>query len=231
MIDLQGFGNLLLAGTLVTVELSLAAMAVAVVLGLIGATATRSHFAPARWLAAGYTTIVRGIPELLAILLVYFGASVVLMKIAGLFGYSGYIELSPFLAGTVALGFMYGAYASEVVRGAIDAIPYGQIEAAQAMGMHRLLVFRRIVLPQTWRLALPPLGNLFLALLKDTALISVIGANDLMRNTAIAVSQTKEAFTFYAAAALIYLLLTVVTTVGITWLERNANRGTQRART
>ncbi len=231
MIDLQGFGNLLLAGTLVTAELSLAAMAVAVVLGLIGATATRSHFAPARWLAAGYTTIVRGIPELLAILLVYFGASVVLMKIAGLFGYSGYIELSPFLAGTAALGFMYGAYASEVVRGAIDAIPYGQIEAAQAMGMHRLLVFRRIVLPQTWRLALPPLGNLFLALLKDTALISVIGANDLMRNTAIAVSQTKEAFTFYAAAALIYLLLTVVTTVGITWLERNANRGTQRART
>lgn len=231
MIDLQGFGNLLLAGTLVTVELSLAAMAVAVVLGLIGATATRSRFAPARWLAAGYTTIVRGIPELLAILLVYFGASIVLMKIAGLFGYSGYIELSPFLAGTVALGFMYGAYASEVVRGAMDAIPYGQIEAAQAMGMHRLLVFRRIVLPQTWRLALPPLGNLFLALLKDTALISVIGANDLMRNTAIAVSQTKEAFTFYAAAALIYLLLTVVTTAGITWLERNANRGMQRART
>jgi polar amino acid transport system permease protein len=231
MIDLQGFGNLLLAGTLVTAELSLAAMAVAVVLGLIGATATRSRFAPARWLAAGYTTIVRGIPELLAILLVYFGASVVLMKIAGLFGYSGYIELSPFLAGTAALGFMYGAYASEVVRGAIDAIPYGQIEAAQAMGMHRLLVFRRIVLPQTWRLALPPLGNLFLALLKDTALISVIGANDLMRNTAIAVSQTKEAFTFYAVAALIYLLLTVVATVGITWLERNANRGMQRART
>ena len=231
MIDLQGFGNLLLAGTLVTVELSLAAMAVAVVLGLIGATATRSRFAPARWLAAGYTTIVRGIPELLAILLVYFGASIVLMKIAGLFGYSGYIELSPFLAGTVALGFMYGAYASEVVRGAMDAIPYGQIEAAQAMGMHRLLVFRRIVLPQTWRLALPPLGNLFLALLKDTALISVIGANDLMRNTAIAVSQTKEAFTFYAAAALIYLLLTVVATAGITWLERNANRGMQRART
>ncbi|MEJ2481199.1 MAG: ABC transporter permease [Acidihalobacter sp.] len=231
MIDLQGFGNLLLAGTLVTVELSLASMAVAVVLGLIGATATRSHFPPARWLAAGYTTIVRGIPELLAILLVYFGASVVLMKIAGLFGYSGYIELSPFLAGTMALGFMYGAYASEVVRGAIDAIPYGQIEAAQAMGMHRLLVFRRIVLPQTWRLALPPLGNLFLALLKDTALISVVGANDLMRNTAIAVSQTKEPFTFYAAAALVYLLLTVVTTAGITWLERNANRGMQRART
>jgi His/Glu/Gln/Arg/opine family amino acid ABC transporter permease subunit len=231
MIDLQGFGNLLLAGTLVTVELSLASMTVAVVLGLIGATATRSHFLPARWLAAGYTTIVRGIPELLAILLVYFGASIVLMKIAGLFGYTGYIELSPFLAGTVALGFMYGAYASEVVRGAIDAIPHGQIEAAQAMGMHRLLVFRRIVLPQTWRLALPPLGNLFLALLKDTALISVVGANDLMRDTAIAVSQTKAPFTFYASAALIYLLLTVVTTVGITWLERNANRGMQRART
>ncbi|MEJ2654863.1 MAG: ABC transporter permease subunit [Acidihalobacter sp.] len=97
--------------------------------------------------------------------------------------------------------------------------------------MHRLLVFRRIVLPQTWRLALPPLGNLFLALLKDTALISVVGANDLMRDTAIAVSQTKAPFTFYASAALIYLLLTIVTTVGITWLERNANRGMQRART
>lgn len=229
--NLHGFGALLLEGTWLTVRLALAAMTVAIVLGLLAALAGRSRVAALWLLAHVYATLVRGIPELLMLLLVYFGASVVLMKVASLFGHDGYIELSPFAAGTAALGFMYGAYASEVVRGAIDAIPHGQIEAAQALGMHRLLSFRRIVLPQTWRFALPTLGNLFLALLKDTALISVVGANDLMRNTAIAVSDTVQPFTFYGAAALIYLLLTVLVTLAIAWLERRVNRGMRRAAT
>ncbi len=229
--NLHGFGSLLLEGTWLTVRLAATAMAVAVALGLLAALAGRS---PLRWLrfaANIYATLVRGIPELLMLLLVYFGASVLLMQIAALFGDDGYIELSPFVAGTAALGFMYGAYAAEVVRGAIEAIPQGQVEAAQALGMPRLLTFRRIVLPQTWRLALPALGNLFLALLKDTALISVIGANDLMRNTSIAVSNTTQPFTFYGVAALIYLLLTLLVTLAITALERRANRGLHRALT
>lgn len=230
MMDLRGFEDLLAAGTLVTVELSVASMGLAFALGLIGALASRSRLWAARVTASGYTSLVRGIPELLMILLVYFGASVILTRLGALLGYEGYLDISPFMAGTMALGFMYGAYSSEIIRGAIDAIPAGQIEAAHALGLRRGITFRHIVLPQTWRLALPPLGNLFLALLKDTALVSVIGANDLMRNTTIAVSRTVEPFNFYAVAALIYLLLAVLATVGIAWLERITGRGMRRLR-
>ncbi len=223
--DLQGFGAQLASGTWITVQLALASMACAVVLGLLGASAKTAGPAPLRWLGTAYTGMVRGLPELLVILLVYFGAAMVLNQAASALGYTDYIELSPFVAGVIALAFNYGAYMTEVFRGALATIPRGHTEAGMALGMGRLRIFRRIVLPQVWRVALPASGNIFLALLKDTALVSVIGLEDLMRETAIAVGYSKQPFTFYLAAAFIYLGLTAVATLGIHWLERRTTHG------
>ena len=229
MIDLHGFAGQLAAGTLVTIQLALMAMAAAVLLGLLVAPMRMARAWPVRALATAYTTGVRGLPELLVILLVYFGASQAVNEIGALFGYTEHISVSAFAAGAAALGFAYGAYATEIFRGALLAVPRGQVEAAQALGMGRWVTFRRVVLPQLWRLALPALGNLFLTLLKDTALVSVIGVEDLMRETSIAVGFTKEPFTFYFAAAVMYLGLTVICVIGIHFLERIAGRGYARS--
>ncbi|MQX35011.1 ABC transporter permease subunit [Roseospira navarrensis] len=229
MPDLSGFEGQLALGLWMTVRLALSSLVIGLVLGLAGAAAMSAPVAPLRWIAHAYTTIIRGIPELLVVLLIYFGASVALMKLAAPFGYTGYIELSPFIAGSVALGLTFGGYASEVFRGAFQAVPPGQAEAAVALGMSRTHIFFRITLPQAWRLALPGLGNLFLVLMKDTALVSVIGLEELMRKTQFAVGATKEPFTFYLAAALIYLGLTIVSMGLLAWMEKRANRGLGRA--
>jgi len=159
------------------------------------------------------------------VLTFYFGATDVLMSIAARFGYTEYIEVSAFAAGTAALGFIFGAYASELFRGAIIAIPPGQAEAARALGMNRRQTFFRITLPQVWRLALPGLGNLFMILMKDTALVSVVGLEELMRVTSFAVGRTKEPFTFYLVCALIYLGLTSVASLGLRRMEKRAAVG------
>ncbi len=229
MFDLQGFGDSLLMGAGVTVLLALSAAGVGLVLGLLGASAKLSPFWLARGVAETYTTVIRGLPELLVVLIIYFGSAGILTTVASALGHDGFVELSPFAAGTIALGLTFGAYATEVFRGAILAIPKGQIEAASAVGMSGLLTFRRIVLPQVWRIALPGLGNLFLVLLKDTSLVSVIGLHELMRASQIAVGFTREPFTFYLAAAVLYLLMTVVTMAGLAWAERSAGRGLSRA--
>lgn len=221
---LQGFLPQLLSGLWVTVQLALAAVCVGLVMGILGAAMKLSPIAPVRWIAEVYTAIFRGLPELLTVLLVYFGGTVLLTAIAG-----DYVEVSAFGAGVAALGITFGAYATEVFRGAIVAIPKGQIEAAHAYGMSKLMTFRRVVLPQVWRIALPGLGNLFLVLMKDTALVSVIGLEDLMREADIASRYTKEPFTFYMAAAFMYLGLTVISMAVLHVLEKRANRGQRRA--
>ena len=169
--------------------------------------------------------MVRGLPELLVVLIIYFGSSALLTTAAGWVGHDGFVELGPYAAGVIALSLTFGAYATEIFRGAILAIPKGQIEAARAYGMGRTLTFRRIVLPQVWRIALPGLGNLFLVLLKDTSLISVIGLDELMRASTIAVGFTREPFTFYLLAAVLYLVMTIVTMVILHYAERAASRG------
>lgn len=228
MIDLHGFGDQLLQGALITVELAMASLVVGLVLGLLGAAAKLSSITPLRWIATVYTTIVRGIPELLTVLIIYFGATIVLMAIARQFGYNDYIEVGPFAAGVTALGLTFGAYATEVFRGALQSIPKGQHEAATALGMGSFRKFQRIVLPQVWRIALPGLGNLFLVLLKDTALVSIVGLDDIMRKANIAVSSTKEPFLFYAAAAVMYLVLTIISMVVVSVMEKRASRGLKR---
>lgn len=229
MVDLQGFGAQLLIGTALTIELALASAALGILIGLGLASLKLSRSRLGRGFADLYTTIFRGVPELIIVLLVYFGASIFLTSLSQLFGNEGAVELHPFLAGTLAMSLAFGAYASEVFRGALQALPRGQIEAARAFGMSRTLAFRRVALPQVWRFALPGLGNIFLVLLKDTSLVSVIGLEELMRKTAIAVSNTKEPFAFYLAAAVIYLAMTVVSMVGLGALERRAGRGVRRA--
>ncbi|SIS41996.1 ABC transporter permease [Neptunomonas antarctica] len=220
MIDLHGFGHLLLAGTWVTVKLALVSLFFGLIFGLLGASAKLSKYKFLRWMATGYTTIVRGIPELLIVFAIYFGGSALLMSVASLFGYEDYIEVNPFMAGVAALSIAFGAYATEVFRMAILSIPQGQWESAQALGMTPAKTFSRIILPQVWRVALPGLGNLFQVLMKDTALVSVVGLQDIIRQASTAVSSTNEPFTFYLAAACIYLVLTAFATAGTLWMER-----------
>lgn len=219
------YANQLALGTLMTVRLALGALALGLLLGLVGAVAKLSRDPVARAVANVYTGIVRGIPELLVVLIVYYGSSGALTAVAEAFGSDRFIELSPYAAGILALGFMFGAYATEVFRGAIIAIPKGQIEAARAFGMSGWLTFRRITLPQVWRVALPGLGNLFLVLMKDTALVSVIGLNEILRVSGIAAQATKNATAFYFVAAFIYLALTVVTMRAQHSIEAWAARG------
>lgn len=225
MIDLQGFGDQLLLGAWMTLQLAFGALCGGIVLGLAGAMAKLSEVRVARAAASTYTTVVRGLPELLVVLIIYFGSSALLTTVAGWVGHEDYIELSPYAAGVFALSLTFGAYATEIFRGAIQAIPKGQIEAARAFGMSPALTFRRVILPQVWRIALPGLGNLFLVLLKDTSLISVIGLDELMRASTIAVGFTREPFTFYLFAAVLYLLMTIVTMVALHYAERAASKG------
>lgn len=223
--ELHGFGHLLLAGTWVTLQLAFTSLVFGLLLGLVGAAAALSPIGPLRWAAVGYNTLMRGTPELLLVLIIYFGATHVIEWMTG-----AYVDIGAFTAGVIALSIAFGAYATEVFRSAMMEIPKGQREAAMALGMSRWDSFRYITLPQLWRLALPGLGNLFLVLLKDTALVSVIGLDDLMRQAYVAAGFTKLPFTFYMAAAMIYLLLTIVSMQVIQLLERWANRGYRGAR-
>ena len=224
MIDLHGFGPALAAGTLMTIKLALTALAIGLVLGLSGALAKTSQNRILSTIGGLYSTIVRGVPELLWVLLMYFG-TVNLMRALGQWLGMPQLELSAFAAGSIALGLCFGAYATEVFRGALLAIPRGHREAGQALGMSRPRIFWRIILQQMWRIALPGLGNLFMILMKDTALVSVIGLEEIMRRSQIAVTATKEPFTFFLVAAFIYLGLTVIAMTAMHFLERRAARG------
>ncbi|AMA44318.1 ABC transporter permease [Pseudomonas monteilii] len=223
-IDLHGFGPALAAGALMTVKLALCALLLGLVLGLLGALAKTSPFKPLQWLGGTYSTLVRGIPELLWVLLIYFGTVSLMNRLGEALNLPG-LELDAFAAGVIALGLCFGAYATEVFRGAILAIPKGHREAGLALGLSRGRILSRIVLPQMWRVALPGLGNLFMILMKDTALVSVIGLEEIMRHAQIAVTVSKEPFTFYMVAAFIYLGLTVIAMTGMHLLEKRAARG------
>lgn len=224
MLELHGYTDLLLQGTLLTIKLGMTSLVFGLIFGLLGATAKLSNIWPLKQLADIYTTVVRGIPELLVVFAIYFGGDILVSFIAKeVFGYRGRIDIGSFWPGVVALSFMFGAYATEVFRMAIGEIPKGQWEAAQSLGMKPMQTFFRIILPQMWIVALPGLGNLFLVLLKDTALVSLIGLKDLIYYSSRAAQSTQEPFTFYLVAALIYLCLTIVVTAFISFGEWRAN--------
>jgi octopine/nopaline transport system permease protein len=224
-----GWGDEMLRAAAMTLAVSISSVLLGLVFGTLGAAAKLSVIPPLRWLAEGYTTIARGVPELLVIYLLFFGGSGAVMFVAALFGYDGYIELNAFTIGTFAIGAISGAYSTEVIRGAVLAVPAGQIEAAKAIGMARGLMFRRILFPQVARYALPGLGNVWQFTLKDTALISVTGLVEIMRQAHIAAGSTRQPFTFYLVAAALYLVLTTFSNYGFQRAEGWANRGVRRA--
>lgn len=229
MFDLQGYGWMLWQGLTITLLIGVCALLLAIVMGLLGAWGKLTSNRTANLVAGAYTTMIRGIPELILLLIIFYGTPTLVQSLAERFGYDIIIDFNPFVAGVLTLGFIYGAFATEVFRGAFLAIPKGQIEAAHAVGMSRILTFRRILLPQIWRFALPGLGNVWMVLIKATALVSVIQLEELMRMTFIAVGATKLPFTFYFIASLMYLGITMVSMLGQQRIEIWANRGVRRA--
>jgi polar amino acid transport system permease protein len=216
---LAGFGPQLLAGAAVTLELAFGALVLGLALGLAGAAAKLS---PRRWISQPVTlllNLLRGVPEFLILLIVYFGA-------AGLVGDD--LAPGPFGAGVFALGLVFGAYASETFRGGFLSVPFGQIEAARAFGMTPVQTFFLVRLPQAWRVALPGIGNLWQGLIKDTSLVSVVGLEELLRKTNIAAQVTKDPFPFYLSAMAIYLAIITLSNPVFAWAERRAGRGMRR---
>lgn len=225
----DGWGSSLLAGTALTLAASFCGLLLSVFLGAFGASAKITGGPTARAIAEAYTTILRGVPELLVIFLLYFGSSSVLSGVAGLFQHQGFIALPGFVAGVLAIGVVEGAAMVEVFRGAFLAVKPGEIEAAKACGMNKLLRFRRIVAPLTMRHALPGIGNVWIALLKGSSLLSATGVAELMRRTEVAAGSTRLPFNFYLCAAAIYLTITVSSGLLFHVAERHYSRGIVRA--
>jgi His/Glu/Gln/Arg/opine family amino acid ABC transporter permease subunit len=230
VLDCKGSEWVFWEGARVTLLVGLSAVPVALLLGLLGAWGKLSGNPIARSVAGIYTTIVRGVPELVLILLVYYGVTILLQRaLALVIGSDVTIDIDPFTAGTLTLGVIYGAFATEVFRGAFLALDRGQVEAARAIGMSRTLAFRRVVLPQVWRYALPGLGNVWLVLIKATALMSVVQLPELMRMADVAARAVRMPFTFYFGASIVYLLITIVSLQVLHRAEVRANRGIRRA--
>jgi arginine/ornithine transport system permease protein len=226
---LHGYLPSLLEGLCLTLGVALVSLAVAVLLGLAGAAAKLSHSAFWRRSATVYTTLIRGVPDLVLMLLIFYGGQLAVNELAPQLGIDDYVDIDPFVAGVATLGFIFGAYLTETFRGAILAIPHGQAEAGRAFGMTPLQVFRRIVLPQMVRLALPGFANNWLVLVKSTALVSVIGLTDMMQKAGQAAGATREPFTFYLAAAAGYLLITSVSVVVLRALGKRWSAGVKAA--
>jgi octopine/nopaline transport system permease protein len=225
----SGWGDELARATLVTLAVACCAFLLGLALGSLGAWAKCAGGRGLDLAVDAYTTLVRGVPELLVIYLLFFGGSGALMFFARMFGHTGYVEINAFATGAVAIAIVNGAYSLEVIRGAVQAVPRGEIEAARAFGMSPWILFRRVLAPQVLRFALPGLGNVWQLALKETALISVTGLVEIMRQSTVGAGSTKQPFTFYAVAAVLYLLLTTASGEGLRRAERWANRGMRRA--
>ena len=177
------------------------------------------------FIANSYTTIIRGVPELLVIYLFFFGGTGAVMYVASIFGYNEYIEINAFITGAFAIGIISGAYSTEVFRGAVQSIDKGQFEAANVLGLSKFGKFFKIILPQTLRLAIPNLSNVWQITLKDTSLISVTGLVEIMRQSYIAAGSTRDPLFFYSFAAVLYLLLTFVSMKLLNKLEVKYSKG------
>lgn len=227
MLELHGYFPFILSGMLLTVQVAVYSLGISVVLGIFGAVAKLSNSRIARLVAGLYTTLIRGVPDLVLMMLIFFGGQVMVNAIGDAMGW-GYIDVSPFVAGVLAIGFIFGAYMTETFRGAILAVPQGEIEAGYAYGMTPARVFRRITLPAMVRHALPGFGNNWLVLAKTTALVSVIGLHDMVFRAGQAGGATRQPFTFYLIVALLFLVITGVSDVLLRWAERRYSAGVRR---
>jgi len=219
---------LILKGMLLTVELALLALFIAIVLGMIGALAKLSRSRIAQSLAGIYTTFIRGFPDLVLMTLIFFGGQILVNNIGEKMGFE-YIDVSPFAAGVLTIGFIMGAFMTESFRGGILAVSRGEIEAGYAFGMTPLQVFLRITFPAMVRHALPGFGNNWLVLTKMTALVSVIGLPDMVYNAGLAGGSTRKPFTFYCVVAFLFLIITGISDIGLRWLDKRYSVGVRKA--
>ena len=220
-----GWGDELFRATLMTIAVSITAMLIGFSFAAIFTPLKLSKYKSLNLVANIYTTIIRGVPELLVIYLFFFGGSGAIMFVASMFGYNEYIEINAFVTGSFAIGIISGAYSTEVFRGAIQSIDKGQFEAAKVLGLSKFKQFYKIILPQMLRLAIPNLSNVWQITLKDTSLISVTGLVEIMRQSYIAAGSTRDPLFFYSFAAVLYLLLTFLSMKLINKLEVKYSRG------
>ena len=220
-----GWGDELFYATLMTIAVAITAMLIGFFFALIFTPLKLSKNKFLNLIANSYTTLIRGVPELLVIYLFFFGGSAAIMFVASIFGYGEYIEINAFMTGAFSIGIISGAYSTEVFRGAIQSIDKGQFEAANVLGLSKFGKFFKIILPQTLRLALPNLSNVWQITLKDTSLISVTGLVEIMRQSYVAACSTRDPLFFYSCAAVLYLLLTFLSMKLINKLEVKYSRG------
>jgi len=220
-----GWGDELLIATMMTIAVSITAMLIGFLFALIFTPLKLSKSKFLNLIGNSYTTVIRGVPELLVIYLFFFGGSGAVMYVASIFGYNEYIEINAFITGSFAIGIISGAYSTEVFRGAIQSIDKGQFEASKVLGLKKPVHFFKVIMPQMLRLAIPNLSNVWQITLKDTSLISVTGLVEIMRQSYIAAGSTRDPLFFYSFAAVLYLLLTYLSMKLINNLEVRYNRG------
>ncbi|NUF15421.1 ABC transporter permease [Acinetobacter lactucae] len=224
---LSGYGPLLLSGTWMTLQLALLSLLLSVIIGLIGASSKLSSIKILRYIATAYTTLIRSVPDLVIMLLLFYSLQLGLNQITEALQMDQ-IDINPFVAGVITLAFIYGAYFTETFRGAFQSVPKGQIEAAMAYGMTPWQVFHRVLFPQMMRFALPGIGNNWQVLIKATALVSIIGLTDIVKITQDAGRSTMQLFFFSIVAAAIYLAITTVSNLILMWLERRYSAGVRK---
>ncbi|WP_054179307.1 histidine ABC transporter permease HisQ [Trabulsiella odontotermitis] len=225
---LYGFSQVIFHGAIVTLELAISSVLLAVVIGLAGAGAKLSNNRPLALLFEAYTTLIRGVPDLVLMLLIFYGLQIALNTITDALGVSQF-DIDPMVAGIITLGYIYGAYFTETFRGAYLAVPKGHLEAATAFGFTRRQTFRRIMFPAMMRFALPGIGNNWQVILKATALVSLLGLEDVVKATQLAGKSTWEPFYFAVVCGVIYLVFTTVSNGVLMLLERRYTVGVKRA--
>jgi len=220
-----GWGDELFFASLMTIAVALTAIFIGFFLAAIFATFKLSKIKILNIIGSFYTTIFRGVPELLVIYLFFFGGSGAVMYVARIFGYDGYIEVNAFLTGAISIGIISGAYSTEVFRGAVQSIDRGQFEASEVLGLEKKFYYYKVIIPQMLRLALPNINNVWQITLKDTSLISVTGLVEIMRQSYIAAGSTRDPLFFYSFAAVLYLFLTFLSLKLFNKLEKYYKRG------
>ena len=220
-----GWGDELFYATLMTIAVSITAMLIGFLFAAVFTPLKLSKYKSLNLIGNFYTTVIRGVPELLVIYLFFFGGSSAIMYVASIFGYFEYIEINAFITGSLAIGIISGAYSTEVFRGAVQSIDKGQFEAAKVLGISRFGQFYKIIMPQMLRLAIPNLSNVWQITLKDTSLISVTGLVEIMRQSYVAAGSTRDPLFFYSVAALLYLFLTFISMKLINRLELKYSKG------
>ena len=223
-----GYLPLIMKGTMITILVSVCSILLAVVFGLLGAWGKLSASKAANRAAGAYTTLIRGVPDLVLMLLLFYGGQQLLNDLGDATGLWEYVEINHFTAGVGTIGFIFGAYMTETFRGAYLAIPSGEVEAGVACGMSRAVLLVRIIWPQLVRYALPSFSNNWLVLLKTTALVSVLGLHELVYQTMAAGRSTRQLFLFIFVALSLYLALTAFSNSGLRWLDRKYSVGIRR---